>query len=92
LKAYRIGQSAEALAIKKLAEAIEHGLVPHASPVRSIYRKQWTNLKTPQLEEQALDSLEELDWLRVVQATVQGGKSKRIMIHPKFRNQVGAGL
>lgn len=92
LKAYRIGQSAEALAIKKLAESIEHGLVPHASSVRSIYRKQWTNLKTPQLVEQALDSLEELDWLRVVQATVQGGKSKRIMIHPKFRNQLGGGL
>ncbi len=92
LKAYRIGQSAEALATKKLAESVEHGLVPHASSVRSIYRKQWTHLKTPQLVEQALDSLEELNWLQVVHATVQGGKSKRVMIHPKFRNQVGGGL
>jgi hypothetical protein len=92
LKAYRIGQSAEALAIKKLAECIEQGLVPHASSVRSIYRRQWGQLKTPQLVEQALDSLEDLNWLRVVQATVQGGKSKRIMIHPKFRSQVGGAI
>lgn len=88
-KAYRISQSAEALATKKLAECIETGLVIHASSVRSIYRKQWSHLKTPQLVEQALDNLEELNWLRVVQASVQGGKSKRIMIHPKFRNHMG---
>lgn len=75
------------MAVKKLAESIEQGLVPHASSVRSIYRKQWTNLKTPQLVEHALENLEELNWLRVVHAAVQGGKSKRIMIHPKFRNQ-----
>jgi hypothetical protein len=39
-KAYRIGQSAEALALKKLAECVENGLVPHASSVRTIYRRQ----------------------------------------------------
>lgn len=89
LKAYRIGQSVEALAIKKLAECIEQGLVPHQSSVRSIYRKQWGQLKTPRLVEQALDSLEEHNWLKVVQAVVQGGKTKRIMIHPKFRRQAG---
>ena len=88
-KAYRIGQNAEALAVKKLSECVEFGLVPHASSVRSIYRKQWTHLKTPRLVEHALDSLEELNWLRVVHATVQGGKSKKIMIHPKFRKMVG---
>jgi putative DNA primase/helicase len=89
-KAYRIGQSAEAQATKKLAEYVENGLVPHASSVRNIYRRQLSHLKTPQLVEQALESLEELNWLRVVQATVQGGKSKRIMIHPKFRQAGGA--
>lgn len=89
LKAYRIGQSADALATSKLAECIEKGLISHASPVRTIYRKQWSFLKTPQSVEQALSSLEELNWLRVVNATVQGGKSKRIMIHPQFRKAGG---
>ena len=89
-KAYRIGQSAEAQATKKLAECIENGAVPHASSVRHIYRKQLSQLKTPHLVEQALESLEELNWLRVVQTAVQGGKSKRIMIHPKFRQAGGA--
>lgn len=88
-KVYRIGQSAEALAIKKLAECVELGLVSHACSVRSIYRKQWTHLKSQQLVEHALESLEELNWLRVVQAAVQGGKSKRIMIHPSFRKASG---
>lgn len=89
LKVYRIGKSAEAMALKKLSENIEHGMVTHACTVRSIYRKQWAHLKTPQLVEQALETLEELNWLKVVQATVQGGKSRRIMIHPKFRKSVG---
>ena len=88
-KVYRIGQSAEALAIKKLAECVELGLVSHASSVRSIYRKQWTHLKSQQLVARALESLEEFNWLRVVHASVQGGKSKRIMIHPKFRKASG---
>lgn len=92
LKAYRIGQSAEAQATKKLAECVEQGLIPHASTVRTIYRRQLSHLKTPQLVEQALESLEELNWLRVVQATVQGGKSKRIMIHPKFRMSLGGAV
>ena len=63
------------------------GLVPHESTVRSIYRNQWTHLKTPNLVEHALESLEERNWLRVVQANVLGGKSRRIMIHPNLRKQ-----
>ncbi len=91
-KAYRIGQSAEAQATKKLAECIEKGLVSHASSVRNIYRKQLSHLKTPHLVEQALESLEELNWLRVVQASVQGGRSNRIMIYPKFRRFMIVGI
>lgn len=84
-KAYRIGQSAEALAVKSLSERLSSGQIIHKSPVRSVYRRQWTHLKTPQLVERALEVLEEHNWLKVVQATVQGGKSKRIMVHPQFR-------
>lgn len=89
LKAYRIGQSVEALATKRLAECIQQGLVPHQSSVRGIYRKQWTHLKTPRLVEQALESLEEHNWLKVVQSSVQGGKTKKIMIHPNLRRVGG---
>lgn len=90
MKAYRIGQNAEMLAVKKLAECIKSGLVPHKFPVRSLYRKHWRQINTPQLVDHALESLEDLNWLRISPATVQGGSSKRIMLHPKFQLQVGA--
>lgn len=85
LKAYRIGQSSEELAVKKLADCIKNGQVPHKFPVRSLYRKHWRQINTPHLVDHALEHLEDLNWLRVVSATVQGGSSKRIMLHPKFQ-------
>jgi hypothetical protein len=90
MKAYRIGQNAEMVAVKKLAECITSGLIPHKFPVRSLYRKHWRQINTPQLVDHALESLEDLNWLRIAPATVQGGSSKRIMLHPKFQLQAGA--
>lgn len=85
VKTYAIGQNAQLIAAKKLAQCIEKGLLSDGMPIRSIYRKQWAQLGTPQLVDAALDSLEELGWLRIINAVVQGGKTKRIELHPKFR-------
>lgn len=85
LKAYAIDKNARAMAIKKLAEAIQQEQLEDGTTVRSIYRKQWTHLKTPQLLDQALETLEELNWLRQVVTTVQGGRTKKIELHPKLR-------
>lgn len=91
IKAYAIGQNAQAGAAKRLSEYIERGLLEQDSPVRSIYRKQWAQLRTPELVDQALETLEELHWLRVVHATVQGGRTKKIILHPKFSKQAKEG-
>ena len=85
VKAYAIGQNAQIIAAKKLAQCIEQGLLSDGMPIRSIYRKQWAQLGTPQLVDAALESLEELGWLRIINVVVQGGKTKKIELHPKFR-------
>jgi len=85
LKAYAIGQNSEALAAKRLAECIEQGLIGPDETVRGLYRKQWTHLRTPYLVDQALETLEEFHWLRIVNTAVQGGRTKKIELHPKFR-------
>lgn len=90
-KAYAIGQNVQSIAAKKLAECIEKGLLCDGTPVRSLYRKQWAGLRTPQLVDQALDVLEELRWLRIIQTTVQGGRTKKIELHPKFRRSFKGG-
>lgn len=84
-KVYRIGHSANLLAVRSLSENIKNGMLTHKSSVRSIYRKHWRHLSSPQLVDQALESLEEMNWLKVVCARVQGGSSKRIMLHPRFQ-------
>lgn len=85
LKAYSIGQNTDALAAKRLTECIEQGLITHGTSVRSIYRRQWGYLRTPELVDRALETLEELNWLRVIYVAVQGGRTKKIELHPKFR-------
>ncbi len=85
VKAYAIGQNAQVIAAKKLAQCIEQGLLTEGMAVRSIYRKQWAQLATPHLVDAAIETLEELGWLRVVNTVVQGGKTKKIELHPKFR-------
>lgn len=88
LKAYGIDKNAQIMATKKLAEVIQQGLLENGMPVRSIYRKQWTHLKTPQLLEHALETLEELHWLRQTVVTVQGGRTKKIELHPNLRKTI----
>lgn len=88
-KAYRIGESAKTLAVKKLAECIKTGQVPHKLPLRSLYQKHWRQLNTPPLVDHALEVLEDHNWLRIVPAKVQGGSSKRIMLHPPSHQIAG---
>lgn len=84
-KAYSIAQNAKTIAAKRLAQCIEKGMLTDGMTVRSIYRNQWATLKTPQIVEGALETLEELGWLRVVSAIVPGGRTRQIELHPQFR-------
>jgi hypothetical protein len=89
LKVYRIGRSSDMHATKQMVECINSGQIIHNTPVRSIYRKHWRGLSTPHLVDQALETLEDRNWLRVVHSRVQGGNSKRVMLHPKFQRITG---
>lgn len=84
LKAYQIGQSTEWTAARKFTECIKRGQIINGSTVRSIYRTQYAGLSTPHLVDQAIEILEELGWLRVTYESVQGGRTKKILLHPKF--------
>ena len=56
--------------------------------VRNIYRKQWAHLTTPATVDGALETLEELGWLRVISVIAQGGRTRKIELHPQFnKNQ-----
>lgn len=85
IKAYAIGQNAQIIAAKKLVQCVEKGFLADGMAVRSIYRKQWAQLGAPHLVEAALETLEELGWLRIINAVVQGSRTKKIELHPKFR-------
>jgi hypothetical protein len=84
VKAYAIGHNAQTFATHRLSQFIEQGEINDGMAVRSIYRKQWAQLGTVQLVDSALANLEELGWLRLVYTTVQGGRTRKIELHPKF--------
>jgi len=83
-KVYSVGIHNDQLGASILAKKIKRGELSDREAVRSIYRKQWTHLDSPDKVEDALTLLENFNWIQIEQTPVKGGYSRRIRIHPNL--------
>jgi putative DNA primase/helicase len=67
-----------------LAKRIKRGDVKDGDSVRSIYRRQWTQLRTPEAVGDALAILETHHWLRVEEQITGGRPAEIIRLNPEF--------
>jgi hypothetical protein len=72
-------------AARALLERIRNGDVSDGDSSRSIYRKHWAKLSTPEEVSGACGVLEEFGWLRVVAAKTGGRSTTRLRLHPTLR-------
>lgn len=75
-------------AAHRLVKKIDAGSIQHGMKVRDIYRNQWAGLNKTATTE-ALDVLEEYNWLRVkeVQPDSGGRPSNIVQLHPELRGK-----
>jgi hypothetical protein len=88
--ARRLYSSAENPAIegaRVLLERIRKGEVSDGDSTRSVYRKHWTKLSTPEEVNGACSVLEEFGWLRVETAKTSGRSTTRLRLHSTLREQ-----
>lgn len=67
-----------------LHRKIISGDLVDGTPLRRIYRSHWSHLSDNDEVDAAVETLETLGWLRVLNETGRGGLSRIIKIHPKF--------
>jgi putative DNA primase/helicase len=88
--ARRLYSSAENPAVEEaraLLERIRKGDVHDGDPTRSVYRRHWTKLSTPEEVSNACQVLEEYGWLRVEAVKTSGRSTTRLHLHPTLREQ-----
>ena len=86
--ATRLYSSAENPAMeggRALLERIRKGDVSDGDATRSVYRKHWTKLSTPEEVNGACSMLEEFGWLRVEAVKTSGRSTTRLRLHPTER-------
>jgi hypothetical protein len=88
--ATRLYSSAENPAMegaRALLDRIHKGDVHDGDSTRSVYRKHWAKLSTPEEVNSACGVLEEFGWLRVETAKTGGRSATRLRLHPSLREQ-----
>jgi hypothetical protein len=88
--ATRLYSSAENPAMegaRVLLERIRKGDVQDGDSTRSVYRKHWARLSTPDEVSGACGVLEEFGWLRVEAVKTGGRSATRLRLHPSLREQ-----
>jgi putative DNA primase/helicase len=88
--AARLYSSAENPAMegaRALLDRIRKGDVQDGDPTRSVYRKHWAKLSTPEEVNSACQVLEEFGWLRIEVAKTSGRSTTRLRLHPILRDQ-----
>jgi hypothetical protein len=88
--ARRLYSSAENPAIegaRALLERIRNGDVNDGDSSRSVYRRHWAKLSTPEEVNGACGVLEEFGWLRIEVAKTSGRSTTRVRLHPTLRKQ-----
>jgi putative DNA primase/helicase len=86
--ATRLYSSAENPAMegaRALLERIRKGDVSDGDSTRSVYRKHWAKLSTPEEVNSACAVLEEFGWLRIEVAKTSGRSTTRLCVHPSLR-------
>jgi hypothetical protein len=78
-RVYSVITKRSELAAKSLAGAVMRGLVVDAQTVRSIKQKHWSNLTSDAEVEEALETLEQHDWLIIERLKPATGRPKNII-------------
>jgi hypothetical protein len=73
---------------RALLGRIRKGDVSDGDSSRSIYRRHWAKLSTPEEANGACGVLEEFGWLRVEAIKTSGRSTTRLRLHPTLREQV----
>jgi hypothetical protein len=88
--AARLYSSAENPAMegaRALLDHIRNRDVQDGDSTRSVYRKHWAKLSTPEEVNSACGVLEEFGWLRLKVAKTSGRSTTRLRLHPSLREQ-----
>jgi Protein of unknown function (DUF3987) len=88
--AARLYSSAENPAMegaRTLLDRIRKGDVSDGDSTRSVYRRHWAKLSTPEEVNSACSVLEEFGWLRIEVAKTSGRSTTRLRLHPLLREQ-----
>jgi putative DNA primase/helicase len=88
--ATRLYSSAENPAMegaRALLDRIRKGDVSDGDSTRSVYRRHWAKLSTPEEVSSACSVLEEFGWLRIEVAKTIGRSTTRLRLHPTLREQ-----
>jgi hypothetical protein len=72
---------------RTLLDRIRKGEVSDGDSTRSVYRKHWTKLSTPEEVKSACGVLEEFGWLRIEVIKTSGRATTRLRLHPTLREQ-----
>jgi putative DNA primase/helicase len=88
--AARLYSSAENPAMERarvLLKRIRNGDVGDGDSTRSVYRRHWAKLSTPEEVNSACSVLEEFGWLRIEAVKTSGRSSTRLRLHPTLWEQ-----
>jgi putative DNA primase/helicase len=86
--AARLYSSAENPAMegaRALLDRIRKGDVGDGDSTRSIYRRHWAKLSTPEEVSGACGVLEEFGWMRIETVKTSGRSTSRLHLHPSLR-------
>lgn len=87
-KIYAPELQSEVTAAHALAQKIKAGLIEDGSPVRDIYRPQWSGLAAPEQVMSGLEVLQEHGHLRLEQQETGGRPADVVRLHPKLMKRV----
>jgi len=88
--ATRLYSSAENPAMegaRALLDRIREGDVSDGDSTRSVYRRHWAKLSTPEEVSSACSVLEEFGWLRIEAVKTSGRSTIRLRLHPSLMEQ-----
>ena len=88
--AARLYSSAENPAMegaRALLDRFRKGDVSDGDSTRSVYRRHWSKLSTPEEVSSACSVLEEFGWLRIQAVKTSGRTTTRLRLHPSLREQ-----
>ena len=89
--AARLYSSAENPAVeaaRALLDRIRKGDVSDGDSTRSVYRKHWAKLSTPEEVNNACSLLEEFGWIRVEGVKTGGRSTRKLHLHPALRERM----